>query len=219
VELLEEHGFLKLCRHPEVKHHRLGLWPLLQASHRVASDILYVLEGAESVIVSGGTLIYVGTILPYASTLPHDGFEHLEVFDLAFFLLDEVVITEVDKLRGQDEGLGEGSPLRVFLFEHLVLGLVHLHVVVFLKVLVECARLAIRVGRTLLVNEVFHGLDEGEELLEEEFLDLHHEVFQGLLVLGATRVQAAVTQWGASTGQVVLKVQRVLIGAVVVGDL
>jgi len=219
VELLKKHGFLKLGWHAEVKHHRLGLWPLLQASHRVASDILYVLEGAESVVVAGGTLNYVGSILPDASTLPHDGFEHLEVFDFAFFLLDEVIIAEVDELRGLNEGLGERSPLRVLLFEHLVLGLVHLHVVVFHKVLVECARLAVRVGRPLFVYEVLHGLDEGQELLEEEFLDLHHEVFQGLLVLVATLVQAAVTQRGASTGQVVLEVQRVLVGSVVVGDL
>jgi predicted metalloenzyme YecM len=98
VELLEQHGFLELVWHAKVKHHRLGLWPLLQAGHRVPSRTIYILEGAEPVIIAGGTLNYVSSVLPDASTLPHDGFEHLEVFDLALFLLDEVVITEVDEL-------------------------------------------------------------------------------------------------------------------------
>ena len=222
MELLEQHGFLELVWHAEVKHHRLGLRPLLQAGHRVESGTLYILEGAESVIIAGGTLNYVSSVLPDASTLPHDGFEHLEVLDFPLFLLDEEVIAEVDKLRGLNQGLGEGSPLRVLFFEHLVLGLVHLHVIVFREVLVEGARLAVRVVCPLLVYEVLHGLDEGQELLEEEFLDLHHEVFECLLLLGviiSARVEGTVGQRGASAGQVVLKVQRVLVCTVVVVDL
>lgn len=203
MEPLEQHGFLELVWHAEVKHHRLGLWPFLQAGHRVASDAVNILEGAESVITACRTLNYVSPILPDSSTLLHDSFEHLEVFDFALFLLDEVVIAEVHELRGLNEGLGEWSPLRVLILEHLVLGLVHIDVILFLEVLVECARLAIRVVCSLLVYEVLHWLNEGQELLKEEFLDLHHEVFQGLQllrVLISTRVEATVGQSGASTG-------------------
>jgi hypothetical protein len=85
--------------------------------------------------------------------------------------------------------------------------------------LVESARPAVRVVCALLVYEVLHGLYEGQELLEEEFLHLHHEVLQGLLLLRvviSTRVEPTGTQLGAPTGQVVLQVQRVLVGTVVI---
>jgi hypothetical protein len=92
---------------------------------------------------------------------PHDSPEHLVVGELSALELKEVVIAEMNELRGSYESLSEGAPLGLTFLHNLIFRLKIFYVFLLPKIHIEIRLLAL----DSLNYEIFHRqqirFDEG----------------------------------------------------------